>query len=435
MHRKTIFCVIGLIAALAFGPARTCLAATTLAVSPGGDGVFLLQGTVVEKVGAMDLTITYDDGALGNPRVEQGGLIAGALTAVNTSVSGKVRIGIIRTTPIQGSGTIVRLTFDRKGNAAGKIHALLASLSSIEGKPLPVQVRVVNPVDTGAPASESDTAVAAQPASGEKTPAASAPSAAEAAPQLAPSTRVVVGGIAGPVSAGGTSEPADSTASGETDELALTAEPDVDAAERPETTAREAGGEAAPQPAAPEREIHSLQSILDRFRDFTGERTADAFMALFEQDGAGGVSQDPSPVIADGKNLLQVVFISEPGDENVSDVAVTGARLISVERAPGDAYTWIVKLQPETGADEASLAVPLAKLTIVFPLAVAPRRDIDLDRSGAVTPADFSLFLKKRTGFDLNGDGKRDYRDDYIFTANYLAAVPEREKASAETPR
>jgi hypothetical protein len=72
--------------------------------------------------------------------------------------------------------------------------------------------------------------------------------------------------------------------------------------------------------------------------------------------------------------------------------------------------------------------------TRLIPLTVAPKLRMDLIGSGKGSEEDFALFLKTRgtdkaPKFDLNGDRKRDYLDDYIFTANYLVA---REKAKAE---
>jgi hypothetical protein len=82
----------------------------------------------------------------------------------------------------------------------------------------------------------------------------------------------------------------------------------------------------------------------------------------------------------------------------------------------------ILNLVPAKGVYQASLVLPLDDLMVVVPLGVAPRLNADLDNSGTVTESDFALFLKEGAPFDLNGDGKRDYLDDYLFTANYLAA-------------
>lgn len=63
-----------------------------------------------------------------------------------------------------------------------------------------------------------------------------------------------------------------------------------------------------------------------------------------------------------------------------------------------------------------------------IPLTVAPAipAESKIGKKGKLTEADFILFLKERgtekaPRFDLNGDGKRDYLDDYIFTANFIA--------------
>ncbi len=75
-------------------------------------------------------------------------------------------------------------------------------------------------------------------------------------------------------------------------------------------------------------------------------------------------------------------------------------------------------------------------MKLEIPLTVSPKARVDLIQTDKVSEADFALFLKERGAagapkFDLNGDGKRDYLDDYIFTANYLAA--QKEKSGKET--
>src|SRR5512144_3442014 len=122
-QKKTIFLMTCLTTVLTFGY-QVGHAAATLVISPAGDGVFVIQGTGIENAGAMDFTVLYDTSSLANPRVVQGGLISGALMVVNDKTPGAVRLGIIRTTPIQGSGVIATMTFDRTGTSAGKIASL-----------------------------------------------------------------------------------------------------------------------------------------------------------------------------------------------------------------------------------------------------------------------------------------------------------------------
>lgn len=409
MNGKTILCFISFLAALAVGAPGSCFADATLTVTPAGDGVFLLQGTGVADAGAMDITITYDGAALANPRVVPGDLITGALTAVNAGMAGTVRIGIIRTAPIHGDGVIATLRFDRKGEAAGGIQALTASLSNLAGKTLPVQLRVAAPRTSPGlsdPPRDEET-------TGTTTPASIAPVAS-----VPGTVSGVVTGLAAQEEAVGE----EIRVGGEDEEV--TAAPKVAPLEEPVSDKVE-----------PRQEIMVLASVLDRFQDHRGERSVETFTALFEQSGAGGFSQTPSPLLADGKSVLAVDFVAAPGDIHVAEMTATGARLLSLQPAPDDPQTWVAQLRPERGVLQASLTVPLQTYAIVFPLVVAPRLNIDLDKSGRVTPADFALFLKKRSAFDLNGDGKLDYRDDYLFTANYLVSLRGEEKSGGPPPK
>jgi hypothetical protein len=355
----------------------------------------------------MDIVLTYDTASLFNLRLQNGGLISGALTAVNDRVPGTVRMAIIRTTPMQGSGVIATLTFDRKGTAAGKLTVQSVRLSDLNGKPVSASGQGANAADTGTTASGQS--------SQEQQGDSSSASSAGTQPVPAPGVPIIV-----LPSAGGTDIASEAT---ETMEQAAP----IEQAEEPVELARKTDRETALSPEAKEKSTHKRKSVLERFQEYTGARTAKAYISLFELDGAIGFHQEPPVILADGKSAVKVVFISDPGKKDASDVAVSGAKLISMKQDPDYTNTWIAEVRPEKDAYKAGVTVSLQKLTIVFPLAVAPARNIDLDKSGKVTEADFALFLQKRgtqkaPEFDLNNDGKRDYLDEYIFTANYLAA-------------
>jgi hypothetical protein len=75
-------------------------------------------------------------------------------------------------------------------------------------------------------------------------------------------------------------------------------------------------------------------------------------------------------------------------------------------------------------------------LTVVPPLPA----NLKIGNGGKLTEADFNQFLKERgtdkaPRFDLNGDGKRDYVDDYIFTANYLVKLETAETTADAKPQ
>jgi hypothetical protein len=119
-------------------------AVSTLTISSTGDGIFLLRGIGIKDAAALEIIVSYDTATLANPRVAEGPLISGAMTAVNQKVPGMVRMVIVRLTPVKGNGLIATLTFDRTGSSPGRIVSLSARLVNIKGISLPALVKVYN---------------------------------------------------------------------------------------------------------------------------------------------------------------------------------------------------------------------------------------------------------------------------------------------------
>jgi hypothetical protein len=173
--------------------------------------------------------------------------------------------------------------------------------------------------------------------------------------------------------------------------------------------------------------VYTQKSVLDLFKAYIGPRTPKALMALFEQDSLIGCRQEPPLVLSDGKSLARVSFITPVEQKSSPDVALIGASMVSMERDRENSNTWIALVRPNQNVTEAKMTISLNDAAIVIPLTVAPKVDISV-RAGMVTEEDFDLYLKgfdkkKSHGRDLNGDNKSNYLDDYIFTANYLAAI------------
>jgi len=398
---------------LAIAYALPAFAASTLTLTPSGEGVFSLQGVGIEDAGAFDITINYDVATLANPRVDQGSLISGAMLAVNPNTPGMVRMAIIHTTPIRGSGIIATISFDRKGSAPGKVNSLYAHLVNIDGKPLPALVQVTNPPDTSSASSASqDTA---------SSPAATASSSSGMpVSRTNPPPAIIIAGQ--PDSVG---EKASS------DEMAaqpVSTDKYREPVKEPAVIARKTDRPPDASANVSEKKVYKQKSVVDRFREYKGERTVKALITIFEQDGMIGFRQEPPVALSTGKDRVKAVFITTAGSKSSSDMAVMGARLISLKSDPDFTNTWIAELEPAKGEYSASISVPQDRVIMVYPLTIAPDIDVDMDRSGKVTEEDFALFLqgpkgKNLKGFDLNGGGKRDYIDDYIFTANYLIAM------------
>lgn len=71
--------------------------------------------------------------------------------------------------------------------------------------------------------------------------------------------------------------------------------------------------------------------------------------------------------------------------------------------------------------------MPQDNVLVVFPLTLVPKASPEVGKKKGLDEAAFNAFLSERgtserPKFDLNNDGKRDYIDDYIYTANYIAA-------------
>ena len=401
------------------------IAASTVAISSAGDGVFLVQGIGIEDAGALEINVSYDTVTLANPRVVTGPLVAGSMNAVNPNLPGMVRMVIIRLAPVKGSGVIATLTFDRRGASPGIITSLSAKLSNING-PLPSQVQVNNPTATSATASE---APQGREAPAGTTTAGQTSGTTEAPSIMAPA--IIIAGLPSKTDEAktspdiqGTKEPGDRSAPQE-----LIGEP----REEPTIVARKTtsvpvSGDATSAAKTPESTIFAQKSVLDRFREYKGERTPEAFISLFEQDGIFWCRQDPFVALSDGKTVVRVTFISTQGNKTSSDVAVMGAKLISMKKDPDNTNTWVAELVPEKGEYRASLAVFQNDVKMVYQLTIAPKAAMERSQSSTVTKSDFSRYFTGRgpassSGFDVNHDGKRDYIDDYIVTANYLAAA------------
>jgi hypothetical protein len=399
MIRRTGLLLLSAAFGLALGQANTALATSILSIAPSGEGTYVVQGIGVESAAAMDITVSYDPATLASPQFTQGSLISGAMVAVNDTVPGTVRIGIVRTTPIAGTGVIATLAFTRVGNNPGNILALKTSISNIDGKALSVIAQISQQSDTTADASDSSVA----------TGASAATSLASAAPVGVELTPKLVGPSGNAEDKGGLSAVQSSVAG--------TAMEPASASQETSVTADTSGITAASEP--PRNKIQQFDSVLMRFKKYTGERTAKAVIAMFEQDEMMSYHQQPDVVLSDGETPVRITFISSSREITASDVAVLGARVVSVKKDPDYTNTWIAELIPEKNAIDASFAVTDGALKRVYPLTVAPRIALRTNKAGLMTEQDLAAYLSKPRQ-DVNSDGKKDYIDDYIATANYL---------------
>ncbi|TWJ19645.1 cohesin domain-containing protein [Geobacter argillaceus] len=401
--------------------------AASITASPTGDGVYAIQGIGFSGVSGLDVTVTYDSSTLGNPRVVQGTLLANALFAANPNVPGVIRIGALSTSGFSGTGVIAAITFDKKAGAAGSLTGLTASLINSSGAPLAVTTSYSNAPATYA----SQTVQTDTTAPGTPTPTTpSIPITTGAGGSGA--TGIAGTSTGGSVYLGTVSMPGD----------AATSQPEKKAEYKAETQkadqqplpnqeavdeqARDRGKAEPEEKKAPvEKKDIVYPSVSEKIRTSSEKLTMEKLLALFELSTELPYSQAPGVVLSDGKTSVRLtVRLGESGKETPS-FALKHAKLLSLQQ--GEGGEWLIEALPALNTNEAALTVSLEASSIRIPLTVAqPLNARSLGDLKVLSERTFPLFLTERgtkeaPRYDLNGDGKRDYLDDYIFAANYLA--------------
>jgi len=415
-------------------------ASPIVTIAPASDNVYVIQGGDFSGISRVDIIIQYDTAALVGPRVVQGGLTAGAIIVVNPLKQGVLRFTLLRTAAINGSGTIATVTFVRMMSTGADILSLAASAVSDTGQSIRVASQVVNTpktADSGAATGETTEPQAGRSATESWTPARTTQETTAAPVSNAPETTPSVqpSGAAMMVHVESSSRDAVQAETPSSDSSDPQADPGVP---RKDNDSVVVLAKAAPEEnplrktSKPERKKTMMyKSALERFREFKGKKTPEALIALFDS-GGGENRQDPPLVLSDGKTSVKVILeLHSDGEDN--NFLLDGASLVSLTHK--ERNYWVVELLPEKNTLEAAVSVPRNSQLHVTPLTVSPPRDVAIGRSpGKEAKVDFSSYLKERgtaktPRFDLNGDGRRDYVDDYIFTANYIV----RQRAAGKT--
>lgn len=403
------FALIALVFITSFNVLWSSALAATITLSSVGGGRFTLQGENMDGVSGMQFTVGYDNQLLALPTVTPGSLVNGALLSANTAISSSVKIAIVKPSPFFGSGEIAAISFSTF-NGTGGITTISAQLIDTHGANLPVQTAILagastNPITPITPQSTapSSTSPISQPPTNTVTNTTS----------TSGTGTTVLGTVTLPSDAQPKSEPKPQEDSPAKLPPLETEIPSADVAPRK----REATEE---QPAASvkvsEPKQVSYASVLDRFKKFDGQRTPSAMMALFASSVAPELRQDPVVSIADGKSSFRV-YVKLPKEAATPSLTLSGSSLVSMDR---DAETGelVLDVLPTNNGATASVTIMTEQTIATFPLTTVPLV------ADVATEAAFAAFLKdngaKKPKFDLNGDGVHDYRDDYIYTGNYL---------------
>lgn len=419
-HQLLIFLCLAFLATPAF-------ALPTLSISsPGSDGVFVLRGDQMDGVTGLDLSVGYDAATLGTPRVTMGAMVQGMMSAANPG--NPVRIAVVGTRSLTGSGVIATIAFDRTGTSPGIVTSVSATLIDGSGKKVSMaQPLIANPVAVVAVADSTSGAPQTGEGKNNDVPINI----------VLPRTNMVGGTVTmpGQESDGGQAgvsptplqeaPPAVKKRLRSKQAQAEGEEPPLEREESPPPPADENG--AAPGAATPPEpqklpQPVKISSVLNRFKEFKGERTAANLTALFRAAAPVPYRQNPPIALADGKSVVTLVIGMSTGTATPS-FTFTDCTYVSHNRTEAG---WEIQARPKRDVVSASITMLYSGLSQEFPLTVAPRVPLVSGKSRTVKESDFERFLKERgtathPRLDLNRDGRRDYVDDYIYAANYLA--------------
>jgi hypothetical protein len=147
-------------------------------------------------------------------------------------------------------------------------------------------------------------------------------------------------------------------------------------------------------PAGRTASFDRKESVLDRFRAFTGKKTKTALEGLFTRWDPV-FRQDPAVLLSDGKAVARITLRLQGRAGDPPVFSLSGGHCVSAKMT--DTGNWILEILPKRGSLATSLTVAFSGQMTEYPLTVAP--PMDLFEPGN---ADRAVF-------------------DYVRTANHLA--------------
>jgi hypothetical protein len=401
----------------------------SITIESTGGGGFVIQGSALNSVAGVEMTLGYDSSKLSAPKVTWGALVSGAISIANTTIPGSIRIAIINTTPFaSSSGAIATIAFAGQSASCG-ITSVSAKLIDEKAALVPVTAAIAAEAACSAPVDPVLITTPGVPFTQETRDSVSGNVTTTAAPASTASTATVKPAattattLQAPVSPGSIAISTDSAPRKEdkpAEPKQVSAPPE--SAEGTEVVNQQVQQQEANKTVRATEPVSIKQTVyegvLDRFRLFQGAKTPDNLVGLFSKRVAATIRQEPAVIVSDGSSKVRVVVGLSADKDASTNFALTGANLVSLENE-GDSGKWVLDILPQANTLKAVVTVLNSRMIVDFPLTVVPPAGIV---TGSKT--DFEDFLKdsgaKVPKFDLNGDGRHDYLDDYIYTAHYL---------------
>ena len=163
------------------------------------------------------------------------------------------------------------------------------------------------------------------------------------------------------------------------------------------------------------------KSVLQRFKEFRGERGLKAFVALFERSPRDTLVQEPPVVLSDGNTPARISLALQPKEGDSPNFALSDAKLVHLGKEGEKG--WVITALPKEGTWNARLIIKTDEGIIEYPLVVAPPVKIHKGITERNFVAELDRFISDQAGV---GKGEHDplchIHYEYVFTANYLAS-------------
>ena len=395
--------------------AGVSFAAGSITISSAGNNTYMVNGSSMDGVAGIELQVSYGNTSLSTPTVTAGSLVSGAMFAANPNITGIIKVAIVSTTPFSGNGPIAKIVF-----ASGSGTPILTSFSTIDFKGVTLSSSLPDPNVPG-PGTFGQTSTSTSTASTSTT----ANTSASNVNNSTTSTSTSSSSSSTPTYPGTVSLPQDFASKPDVKPPATKQEQPV--WEQPASTPDE-------QPQAADKSVPSkkeaenvteqylvYKGVVDRFKQYSGEKTLAKLSELYKREVATNIHQEPSPVLSDGTTQVTLTVDLPARITDAPNFAMNGAKLLSHKQEPTMKGRWILSALPEKSTSTATLTILAGSEGFEYPLTVAPPHNsaLKLDEAG------WNQFLKNSGTvevplYDLNQDGVRDFRDEYIFVTNYL---------------
>jgi hypothetical protein len=338
--------------------------AAVIRLVDAGGGSYRLEGEDLSDVAALDLTLEYYPASLTISAVTQGAILQGMLFVSNLNSPGTVRIGVVGTQSISGSGNLAVLTVIPQTETM-QFNSLNARLNDAKGESLAVSIYLPAPEDNTIEPEENS------------------------ASETADSPRSFGGSVTGLPPADGSLSPERHTES---------------QIETPPTISRqEAKG---PRMTFVEFREFAASSPLNQMQVYRDTRTYRSMSELFDRDDSS-IRQYPYPALSDGTTEVKIILPAL--DQKAPNLALSNAKLLRSGSAKNG--EWVIRCLPTKGAYIAKIVVLGLEQLVEIPLVIAPPVDV----------ADYPLDIDKiMPGYDVNADGEQSWLDDYILMVNLL---------------